>query len=388
MQKYRIQAFLLISVAFILGFSEFIIIGLVDPLAQQFGTSQSSIGLLVTSFALVYAFSTPIINLFVGSKLLHRVLIGLLAVFELGNLGTALAQSYEMLTLTRIITAIVSGAIISIVITFGAVIAPREKRAGLIAWTFSGFSIASVFGVPLGTWMSTYVGWRSVFFLITLLGAITTVLLYFVIPHTVRQGKAVKFKTQLQILGDHRIQLGLLTPMLNLAGIYSMYTYLSPIILDKLHFQLDWLTPMLFAYGMMSLFSNLLSGRLADNRGLQRMPWVFVTQTVFLLLLPLLLQERILGLLGLMILGLTMYLNNSPIQMHFMDIAEHDYPQSMVIASSFNSIFANVGIAIGSAAGSWAFESFGLTAVGPTGAVFALMALVVSISLSRLLKTA
>ncbi|QGG59876.1 MFS transporter [Loigolactobacillus bifermentans] len=109
-------------------------------------------------------------------------------------------------------------------------------------------------------------------------------------------------------------------------------------------------------------------------------------QAVTLVTFPLFLQYQILGVIGVMILGLTMYLNNSPIQLHFMDIAEREYPQSIVIASAFNSIFSNIGIALESAAAGWSFETFGLVSVGPTGAIFAIVALMVSISLSKSLN--
>ncbi|KRM30784.1 major facilitator superfamily protein [Agrilactobacillus composti DSM 18527 = JCM 14202] len=383
--KYKIQAIVLVMIAFILGYSEFIIIGIVSTLATAFSVSPAQVGLLVTAFALVYAICTPFINLWIGKRRLHLVLLLLMGIFVGGNLATALATSFMTLAIARIVTATVSGAIISVAITFGAAVAPRAKRARLIAWIFSGFSIASVFGVPLGTWMSGHLGWRSVFIVITLLALITTGLMYWLMPHNISQGQAKSLRDQLGILKNRQIQIGLALPMLNLAGIYAFYTYLSPIITKQLGLPLAWLTPLLFLYGLMSLFSNLGSGRLAEQSGLRRLPWVFMIQCLLLLTQPLLAHWPIAGVLNMLVLGLSMYLINAPIQMHFMGIAERDYPQSMVLASSFNSIFSNVGIALGSGVGSVSFNQFGLNFIGPVGALFAFGALLAVHKLNQLI---
>jgi predicted MFS family arabinose efflux permease len=114
------------------------------------------------------------------------------------------------------------------------------------------------------------------------------------------------------------------------------------------------------------------------------MPKVFTIEGVILLLLPFALFNRITGLLVLMALGVCMYLHNSPVQMHFLAVAEADYPQSMVMASSLNSIFANFGIALGSATGGLVVDHFGLAATGFGGAIYLTITLVVVIWLNRI----
>ncbi|MGU9537341.1 MFS transporter, partial [Proteus mirabilis] len=74
----------------------------------------------------------------------------------------------------------------STAITFGAVIAPQEKRAWLISWVFSGFSIASVFGVPLGTWISDNFNWRLTFWTIFFTSIFITILVLYLLPHNLK----------------------------------------------------------------------------------------------------------------------------------------------------------------------------------------------------------
>lgn len=386
MQSFKTRSFILVAIGFILGMSEFIMVGILNDLASSFHVGIASVGLLVTLFAIVYAIATPILTIMVGSHRLYRVMILLLIIFIVGNVLTAIAPNYAILTISRILTAIVSGITVSIAITFSAVIAPREKRAWLVSWVFSGFSIASVFGVPLGTWMSGTFGWRSVFWLIVIISIVFTILFVLSLPRDVRQGKMDHFTQQLAIFKDKRILLGILLPTLNLAGVYVVYTYLRPIIVSGINFPESFVTPILFVYGFASLASNQVSGRIANYDGLKTIEKVYILQIVALIALPLLFKLSWLALIALVILGFTMYLQNSPMQLFYLEVAETDYPQSMVMASSLNSIFSNLGIAIGSATGGVMVSSLGLSSLGFGGAVYTVLALVILITLNHVRK--
>ncbi|WP_268913337.1 MFS transporter [Lentilactobacillus sp. SPB1-3] len=383
MQSFKTRSFILVAIGFILGMSEFIMVGILNDLASSFHVGIASVGLLVTLFAIVYALATPILTIMVGSHRLYRVMILLLIIFIAGNVMTAVAPNYLILTISRILTAVVSGITVSIAITYSAVIAPREKRAWLVSWVFSGFSIASVFGVPLGTWMSGKFGWRTVFWLIVGISILFTILFSLSLPRDVRQGKMDHFTQQLAIFKDRRILLGILLPTLNLAGVYVVYTYLRPIIVEGINFPGAFVTPILFVYGFASLASNQVSGRIANYDGLTTMQKIYVLQIVALIALPLLFKLQWLALVALIILGFTMYLQNSPMQLFYLEVAETDYPQSIVMASSLNSIFSNLGIAIGSATGGVMVSSLGLPSLGFGGAFYTVLALIVLVTLNH-----
>lgn len=176
MKKFPFQSFVLILIAFILGSSEFIIVGILNDLSREFSVSVSTVGYLVTIFALIYACSTPVINSLIGQRPLRKVLLILLGIFTVGNLLTALAPTYLILSISRIVVAIVSGAAISVAMAFGTHLAPLEKRAWLISWVYSGFSVASVFGVPLSTWLSNRFGWPMTFYTIFVISIVAMLL--------------------------------------------------------------------------------------------------------------------------------------------------------------------------------------------------------------------
>lgn len=382
MKKFKRQSFVLILLAFVLGFSEFIIVGILDDIAQQFSVKISVVGYLVTIFALVYALSTPVVTSLLKSNLYCALLV-LMGIFTLGNLLTAIAPTYAVLVISRIVTALVSGTAISLAMTFSTAIAPLERRAWLVSWIFSGFSIASVFGVPLGTWISTTFGWRDTFYLITAVSVVTMILVVKELPHDLEQPQSKGSGGQFVIFKDPRILLSVAVAMFSLAGVYVFYTYLRPILSHTLNYAPSLITVMLTVYGLMSLFSNQYSGRIADHGGLRVMPIVYLLEILALGLMPLFLHSQIVGTIDIMMVGALMYLINSPIQLHILGLAEREYPQSLVLASSLNSIFANFGISLGSAVGGLVVTNFGIQNVGLGGAIFAALTLVCVLWLNR-----
>ncbi|WP_126310648.1 MFS transporter [Methylomusa anaerophila] len=382
MNPYKLQTVALVLLSFTLGCSEFVVVGILSDIAGSLQVPVSQVGILVTAFALVYAVATPIITLLLGPCSHYRSLLLLTVVFIVGNLLSFLSESYLLLCVSRVLTGAVSGPIIAFALTFANRIAPREKKAFIISWVFSGFSIAAVFGVPIGAWISAAAGWRASFLVITVASAIVLFLLAAVLP---RRSAAIScgIAEQLGLFKDRRIQLGVLLPLFGSGGIYVVYTYLQPILSTILAYPIHWVTTLLFLYGTTTILSNQLSGVLARKSGLHKMPAVYLLQTALMFTLPLFLNFRAAGTAVILILGITMYLLNSPIQMHFLAVAEQDYPQSVVLASSLNSIFFNFGISLGSLVGGLIVDHAGLGFVGFGGGGLSFTALLLVLTLNR-----
>ncbi len=351
MNKYRWQAIVFVLVAFMLGCNEFIVVGVLSDIAKEYQVSVATVGYLVTIFATVYAVSTPFITILTNRFSRYKTLMTLMVIFLIGNTLSGLAMNYPVLLLSRVVTAMVAGAIISLIMTFASAIAPREKRASLVSWIFAGFSIASVFGVPIGTAISTNYSWHDAFYLITVISAITCVLLGWLLPRQVEQVQG-SIKNQLVLLKDRRIYVGIALVLFTAATMYAYYTYIRPLLTTALGFSTTSLNWLLFLIGIMSILSNRFSGMLAERNGLRIMPRFYVADVILLALLPFGLNNKIVGLAFLLVLSLIVTILNSPIQIHFLNIAEQDYPQSAVLASSLNSIFFNFGISLGSATAS------------------------------------
>lgn len=385
MKKYRWQAIVFVLVAFMLGCNEFIVVGVLSDIAREFKIPVATVGYLVTIFATIYVISTPFITILTNRFSRYKTLMTLMVIFLIGNTLSGFAMNYGVLLLSRVVTAMVAGAIISLIMTFASTIAPREKRAGLVSWIFAGFSIASVFGVPIGTAISTSYSWHDAFYLISIISAITCVLLGWLLPRKVEQVQG-SIKNQLVLLKDRRIYVGIALVLFTAATMYAYYTYIRPLLTTALGFSTTSLNWLLFLIGIMSIISNRLSGVLAERNGLRVMTRFYVADVCLLALLPVALNSKIIGLGVLLALSLIVTILNSPIQIHFLNIAEQDYPQSAVLASSLNSIFFNFGISLGSATASGMLGTVGLTHISWGAAGYAAISLVLAVMLNRVIK--
>ncbi|WP_125544595.1 MFS transporter [Levilactobacillus lindianensis] len=385
MNKYRWQAIVFVLVAFMLGCNEFIVVGVLSDIAKEYQVPVATVGYLVTIFATVYAVSTPFVTILTSRYSRYKTLMVLMGVFLLGNTLSGFAMNYPVLLVSRMVTAMVAGAIISLIMTFASTIAPRDKRAGLVSWIFAGFSIASVFGVPIGTAISTTYSWHDAFYLISGISAITWVLLGWLLPRQVEQVQG-SIRNQLVLLKDRRIYVGIALVLFTAATMYAYYTYIRPLLTTALGFSNESLNWLLFVIGIMSIISNRISGMLAERNGLRIMPRFYVADIVLLAVLPFVLNSKALGLGILLVMSLIVTVINSPIQIHFLNIAEEEYPQSTVLASSLNSIFFNFGISLGSATASGMLGTVGLRYISWGAAIYAIISLGLALTLNRVIR--
>lgn len=386
MNKYRWQASVLVLVSFMLGCNEFMVVGVISDIAKSLQVTVAAAGYLVTIFAVVYAISTPIVTLFANRFDRYRTLMVLMVLFFIGNTASGFATSYNWFLVSRLLTAAVAGTIESLITLFANDLAPRHKRAILISWIAAGFSIASVIGLPIGTAISTATSWHMAFHLISVLSLLTCLALAIILPRQLPKAPATHLKGQLVLLTDRRITLGAVLILFSAAAFYAYYTYIRPLLTTALGFnttQLNWL---LFALGLMSILGNRLSGTVAERHGLTTLPRFYIVDIVLLLLLPQAMKNQITGVAVFLILALIICVQSSPVQIHFLDVAEADYPQAILLAASLNAIFFNIGISVGSATAAGVLAHGGLTRLGYGGAFFAALALVTILTLNRLLK--
>lgn len=382
MTKYRLQAAAFVLVSFMLGCNEFIVVGIISDISGSLNVSVATVGYLVTIFAIVYAISTPLITILTNRFNRYHTFMALMVIFLIGNTLTGFATSFPMMAAARMVTAVVAGTIESLSIAICSAIAPRNKRAILISWIAAGFSIASVIGVPIGTAISTHFGWQDAFHLISLLSLITCIVLGVLLPRDLKQPTS-GIKAQLVLLTDKRIYLGAALILFTAATSYAYYTYVRPLITTTLGFNTTMLNWLLMIIGIVSIISNRLSGTLAEHHGLKQLPKLYVLDIVLLCLFPLAMSHAWSGYGLLLILTLVVLIGGSPIQIHFLDVAEADYPQAIALASALNAIFFNIGISLGSATASGVLQTAGLINLGWVAVLFAAISLGISLWLNR-----
>lgn len=378
---FNLPVLILIASSFMLGMSEFIVVGILPDIAADLKISEVTVGNLVSLFAFVYAPVTPL-----GSALsarfprfaTHLTLIG---IFLAGNILCAFAPNYAVLVVARIMIALVSGTLVAVAMTYAPDVTTDRFRTKFIAWVFSGFSIASVVGVPVGTWVANTFGWRWAFHMINVLTIMLIVGMVVALPrnsHIVKIG----FLPQFRLFFDRRIQLGVLTVVFGAAASYVFYTYLTPIMRDEVHVPEQYLSVGLVIFGAACLWSNLYGGKLADRgRGVEPLTHIrpiYCAHAVLMASLVVAHWVPVYGALLLVVLGMFMYLQNSASQVLYMDVASQSHPGSLNLAASLNSMSFNIGIALGSAVGGLVNGHFGLMWLGPVGALFLVCAIAIT----------
>lgn len=378
---FNLPVLILIASSFMLGMSEFIMVGILPDIAVGLKVSEATVGNLVSLFAFVYAPVTPL-----GSALsarfprfaTHLTLIG---IFLAGNILCAFAPNYAVLVVARIMIALVSGTLVAVAMTYAPDVTTDRFRTKFIAWVFSGFSIASVVGVPVGTWVANTFGWRWAFHMINVLTIMLIVGMVVALPrnsHIVKIG----FLPQFRLFFDRRIQLGVLDVVCGAAASYVFYTYLTPIMRDEVHVPEQYLSVGLVIFGAACLWSNLYGGKLVDRgRGVEPLTHIrpiYCAHAVLMASLVVAHWVPVYGALLLVVLGMFMYLQNSASQVLYMDVASQSHPGSLNLAASLNSMSFNIGIALGSAVGGLINGHFGLMWLGPVGALFLVCAIAIT----------
>lgn len=364
----------LIMLSFFLGTSEYTVIGILPEIADGFGISLTQAGSIVSLFAFAYGLGTPFLAAYVGKYNRFRITMLGISLFALCNLICAIATNYMVFLVFRILTAVVSGTVVSISMTYAEDVASiPEHIPGVIAGVFSGFSIASVIGVPIASTITHVFGWRAAFITIFVATLALLALLFMKLPRQNRL-KAGSILEQFKLFLDKRISIGCAIVFLAGASTYCFYTYLTPIFQQELHIPDSMLSLALLIFGIAAITSNVSSGQVANKTGIRLLP------------LPIATHNLVSGGLVLFILGVVMYLLNSPLQMHFLKIATREHPACVNLASSLISVFFNFGIAAGSAMGGVIVKYAGLRFVGIGGAIPGIGAIICAVILLQIMK--
>ena len=379
----------LMSLGFALGACEYVVVVILPDIAEGLDASLGAVGKLVGVFAAGYAIGTPIVTAATGRVPRFRLLMTLLTLFIIVNAVSMLAPGLWVLYLSRALAAVLTGTLTAVAFLFVQEVAPPEHTAKAISMVYTGMSLATVVGNPLNKTLSSMFGWRAPFGVILLAAVILVPVLTRVLPHStgVAEGQTGFFR-QFTVLRDKRYSLCVLMTIFCYAATYVVYTYLTPILTDVLEVGDAFVSPLLMAVGFCCMGSNLLAGWIGSRGDVERTPIVLVGQTALFLAMPLLLGNRWAGMTAVFVMCLLMYVLSTPVQFHASTLAAKEYPFAANLCASTLSVAANIGIAVGSFAGSELQELVGMRQLGLWAAGFALLALVMNGLLVSALRAA
>ena len=168
---------------FVLGTSEFVIVGILTDISSSLHMTNAKAGTLVSAFAITFAIATPLVMSATSHFPKRKWMLFLIGSFIILNALCVISTSYIMLLALRIMTAIVTGVLISLAMIVASETMPIEKRGLAISFVFGGFTLANVVGVPIGTVIAEWYGWNATFMLTTFLGGLAFLASFFVLPN-------------------------------------------------------------------------------------------------------------------------------------------------------------------------------------------------------------
>ncbi|MEC0173743.1 MFS transporter [Paenibacillus favisporus] len=346
--------------AFAIGTTEFISVGLLPLIANDLHISVTLAGLTVTLYALGVTFGAPILTSLTSGVPRKILLIGIMLVFIVGNSLAATSTGIGLLLTARIISALSHGVFMSIGSTIAADLVAENRRASAISIMFSGLTVATVTGVPLGTFIGQQLGWRAAFVAIVIVGVIALIANLILVPGNLRKGVRTPVRDQVKIVVNGRLLLAFLITALGYGGTFVVFTYLSPLLHDVTGFKESTVALILLLYGIAIAIGNVIGGKAANRRPLSALLYMFLIQAVILLLLTFTAPFKVAGLITIFGMGLLAFMNVPGLQVYVVMLAERFAPKAVDVASSVNIAAFNAGIALGAYLGGIVTDHLGL----------------------------
>ncbi|WP_347860817.1 MFS transporter [Salimicrobium sp. PL1-032A] len=374
--------------AFGIGTTEFVPVGLLSSIADDLSISITLAGLLISGYAIGVAVGAPVLTALTSKMSRKSLLMSLMVLFIIGNVVAALSTSFGLLLLARFITAFSHGLFFSIGSTIAADLVPEHKRASAIAFMFTGLTVATVTGVPLGTFIGQAFGWRATFWGVALLGVIGVIASAILVPKNLKEAPPAKFSEQLKILKNGRLILAFVITALGYGGTFVAFTYLTPLLENVTGFASEWVSVILLLYGIAVAAGNVIGGRASNRNPLKALSAMFLLQAVILIVLTFAAPFKVAGLVMIFLMGLFAFMNVPALQILVVNLAEKYVPSAVNVASALNIAAFNVGIAIGSFVGGIIVENLGLIHTPWIGAVMVIGAVFLTLRLKNIEQAA
>ncbi|MDQ1209415.1 putative MFS family arabinose efflux permease [Acinetobacter baylyi] len=254
-------AILAVSIAaFALVTSEFLPIGVLNDVANDLKISVGTAGLIITLPGVMAALAAPLLP--VAFKQLDRryVLLFLTAVMVIANAITAFASDFTLLLISRMMLGISIGGFWATAIALSGKLAPAHLPiAKATAVVMAGVTFATVLGVPIGTWLSEFYGWRSAFGITAIIGFVVFLLQLRYLPKLIPES-SIRLHDLPALLRVPKARSGMLIVLLIGLAHFCAYSYLAPFFKNVAGFNGTTISSLLLLYGIAGIFGNAFAG--------------------------------------------------------------------------------------------------------------------------------
>ena len=251
--------------AFAVGMTEYVVTGLLTQFANDLNVQVSTTGLLLSVYALSVAFFGPIIRLLTLKFPPKLLLIMLISIFIISNIVAATAPNFEVLLLSRLLSASMHAPFFGVMMSLAMAISPPHKKTGAVALVNGGLVIAVMLGVPFGSYVGAVLDWRVVFWIIVFLGIINLLGLILVTPNY-KLGHTPKISSELSALKDKNVIMLMITIIFGYSGVFTAYTFLEPMLRDIAGLGDLGITFSLLMFGTFAVIGNFSTGKIQPSK--------------------------------------------------------------------------------------------------------------------------
>lgn len=374
--------------AFALSTEGFMIAPLLPSISKDLSVSIGMAGLLVSVFALAYAISSPMLTTLTGNLNRRKLLILSLAAFTVANLFAWRVHTFYQLMSARVLLSFAAGLFLPNANAVAGSIVPPEHRGRALAIVNSGSSVAIALGVPIGSIIANFGGWRATFLSVAVLGAIGTIGLAFGLSKefgkglpTATLGQRIEVAKRPAVLG------ALLSTLCWATGAYVVYTFIAEYLADALGAHGAPISLVLFVWGISAVSGMVLGGRLTDKLGYHRVLafalTVLAAAFVVLSAIDAYVPQRaalVPVLAAVVVWGMSVWGFIAPQQSRLIGVGGVNVAP---VTLSLNASFMYVGFSIGSALGAYTFTKSGAVNLGWVGGVLEAAALAILLVCER-----
>lgn len=340
---------------FALGMTEYVIMGLLTNVAADLNTSIASAGQLITGYALGVAIGGPIVTLLTLRMKRKELLIALLVIFIAGNMMAALAQNYPLLMIARIITSLAHGTFFGVGAVIAAGLVSPDKRAGAISIMYTGLTLATVMGVPIGTFIGQRFGWHSTFWVVAILGIAAFAGIIAFVPRIPYDSNISAFK-ELRFLMNSQVLLAFTMTVFGFGGVFTAFTYIAPMLEEITGFGEHNVSYILVLFGIGVTLGNIIGGKLADWKLMGTLFIGLGLLIATLILFYFSIENKTAAVIAIFLWGTASFIIVPALQIRIMNMAKN----AQTMASTINQSAFNLGNAGGAIAGGLAIDRVGL----------------------------
>jgi DHA1 family inner membrane transport protein len=325
-----------------IGTTEFVAMGLIQEIAAGVGVSVPQAGHAISAYALGVVVGAPLIAVLSAKMPRKGLLLLLMLFFSAGNFATAFAADFHSLVLSRFIAGLPHGAYFGVAALVAAALAGPERRAKAVSYVMLGLTIATVIGVPFATWLGQHWGWRSGFEFAALIGILTIAAIWLALPKIAAPANA-SMRSELSGIKRPQMWLTLGIAAIGFGGMFSVYTYISPILTDYTGVNIRYVPIALSVWGFGMLCGGLIGGWLADRGMKKAMYRIIFAIIIAFSIAPFMVGNIYTAVLAFFLLGASAMALGPVLQTRLMDVAG----EAQTLAASLNHSAFNIANAQG-----------------------------------------